>query len=83
MTEPRRGIPIDELDEATRRKLNIAVDLAALSVAPRVPVLGKVLAALKGLSISDAIWVMEKARDNLYGNAPPTAKEISPVELAI
>lgn len=63
------GIPITELDEFTRKKLGIEVNLPDEMVAPRLDVLGKVFRALKGLTNNNALWVLDQARAQITGEA--------------
>jgi len=62
------GVPIDELDEFTRKKLGIELNLSDEMVAPRLDALGKVFRALKGLTNNNALWVLDQAWAQITGD---------------
>jgi len=55
-------IPIEEISEETRKKLGLEIAPTVDEVGAKLIVLGRVFKALKGLSESESLWVLEKAQ---------------------
>jgi len=62
------GVSISELDELTRKKLGIELNLPDEMVAPRLDALGKVFRALRGMTNNNALWVLDQARSQIIGD---------------
>lgn len=56
-------IPVEELLPETRKKLK----LESRTVNTRLPVLGRILAQLDGLSNRDALWILRTAINHVKG----------------
>lgn len=68
------SINVDQLDQETRQKLNIAVDPDVEAIPERLIILGRIMTTLKGMTISDGVWVLNQALSAITDQKPPVAE---------